>query len=82
MRLPERRAEILVLREDHVAVERVEHFEGTVDAVPADREDLAEAEIEYETKLSPSVYLRFTANAEQRDAICPEYQSRTEWEGT
>jgi isoleucyl-tRNA synthetase len=34
-----------------------------------DETALAEAEIEYEQKISPSVYVRFTANDEQRKAI-------------
>jgi isoleucyl-tRNA synthetase len=34
-----------------------------------DETALAEAEIEYETKKSPSIYVRFTANDEQRSAI-------------
>jgi isoleucyl-tRNA synthetase len=34
-----------------------------------DETALAEAEIEYEPKISPSVYVRFTANAEQREEI-------------
>ncbi len=34
-----------------------------------DETALAEAEIEYEQKISPSVYVRFTANAEQRKEI-------------
>ncbi len=34
-----------------------------------DETALAEAEIEYEPKVSPSVYVRFTANAEQREKI-------------
>jgi isoleucyl-tRNA synthetase len=34
-----------------------------------DETALAEAEIEYETKVSPSIYVRFTANEEQRQRI-------------
>ncbi len=34
-----------------------------------DETALAEAEIEYEQKISPSIYVRFTANAEQRAQI-------------
>ena len=34
-----------------------------------DETALAEAEIEYETRVSPSVYVRFTATSEQRDRI-------------
>jgi isoleucyl-tRNA synthetase len=34
-----------------------------------DETALAEAEIEYEQKVSPSIYVRFTANNEQRDEV-------------
>jgi isoleucyl-tRNA synthetase len=39
-----------------------------------DETALAEAEIEYEPKVSPSVYVRFTANAEQREKILAAFR--------
>ncbi|MBV8654779.1 MAG: class I tRNA ligase family protein, partial [Candidatus Eremiobacteraeota bacterium] len=42
-----------------------------------DETALAEAEIEYETKTSPSIYVRFTANAEQRRAILDAFGPST-----
>ena len=38
-----------------------------------DETALAEAEIEYEPKVSPSVYVRFTANTAQREAIIAKF---------
>ncbi|HTU82743.1 MAG TPA: isoleucine--tRNA ligase [Candidatus Acidoferrales bacterium] len=38
-----------------------------------DETALAEAEIEYETKVSPSIYVRFTANAEQAAEIARRF---------
>ncbi|MBV8067601.1 MAG: isoleucine--tRNA ligase, partial [Candidatus Eremiobacteraeota bacterium] len=47
-----------------------------------DETALAEAEIEYETRASPSVYVRFTANEEQRERILeaffPRHPERSE----
>jgi isoleucyl-tRNA synthetase len=40
-----------------------------------DETALAEAEIEYEQKISPSVYVRFTANDEQRKAILASFST-------
>ncbi|HZY99282.1 MAG TPA: isoleucine--tRNA ligase [Candidatus Baltobacteraceae bacterium] len=41
-----------------------------------DETALAEAEIEYETKKSPSIYVRFTANDEQRRALIDAFGAR------
>ncbi len=41
-----------------------------------DETALAEAEIEYEQRTSPSIYVRFTANDEQRDAISGAMEGR------
>jgi isoleucyl-tRNA synthetase len=40
-----------------------------------DETALAEAEIEYETRTSPSIYVRFTATPEQRDRILEVFRS-------
>ncbi len=46
-----------------------------------DETALAEAEIEYEQKKSPSIYVRFTANEEQRSAILSATRVAREVEG-
>lgn len=43
-----------------------------------DETALAEAEIEYEPKVSPSVYVRFPANAEQREALLAAFNRHGE----
>jgi isoleucyl-tRNA synthetase len=43
-----------------------------------DETALAEAEIEYETKTSPSIYVRFAANDEQREAIVKAFGGAAE----
>ena len=40
-----------------------------------DETALADAEIEYETRVSPSIYVRFTATPEQRDPILEAFQA-------
>src|SRR5579862_7747911 len=42
-----------------------------------DETALAEAEIEYEPRRSPSIYVKFTASAEQRGRILPAFGSST-----
>jgi isoleucyl-tRNA synthetase len=43
-----------------------------------DETALAEAEIEYEMRVSPSIYVRFTASPEQRTQILDAFQARSE----
>ncbi len=41
-----------------------------------DETALAEAEIEYEPRISPSIYVRFTATAEQRERVLEAFDAR------